>query len=197
VNSYRANSEAFTATPRVLRHAGFWIRVFAGLIDLVAVLIPFSVAVSFAAVEMGIWNDFFFNLRAGQPLPERLAQRGPTLVGIGVAVFILVGWLYFAFAESSTWRGTLGKHTLGLYVADEEGNPINCWRATKRFLFGRLLVHVPIIGVYYFLVDCLCIVVLARKRAIHDVLSGCLVLRESSPGFEFVNQPTRDSEGTR
>ena len=151
----------------------------AGLLDLVIVLIPFSIVVSFTAVSMGIWNDFFFHLRPGQPLPESLARRGPTLISIGVGVFILFGWLYFALLESSVWRGTFGKYVLGLYVADQRGNPIDFWRATKRFLFGRLLLHVPTVGVSYFLVDCLCIALLSSHRAIHDILARCLVLKEN------------------
>jgi eukaryotic-like serine/threonine-protein kinase len=118
-------------------------------------------------------------MRPGRPLPESLAQRGPTLVAIGVAVFILFGWLYFALLESSVWRGTFGKHVLELYVADERGHPIDFWQATKRFLFGRLLLHVPIVGACYFLADCLCIALLSPQRAIHDILARCLVLKEN------------------
>ena len=173
------NSVAETPAGIPLIHAGFWIRLFAGLIDLVVMLIPFSVIVTFLAVGMNIWNSFFFGLRPGQPLPDDLAQKGPLLVSIGMAVFILLGWFYFAFLESSSWRATVGKHHLGLCVGDERGNRIGFWQATRRFAGGRLLFHLPVIGVYYFLVDCLCIAVLKRNRAIHDILSGCLVLQDS------------------
>jgi hypothetical protein len=43
-------------------------------------------------------------------------------------------------------------------------------------------VHVPLVGVYYFLGDCLCVGILSGKRAIHDALAGCLVLRERVEG---------------
>jgi len=173
------NLEASPREAAPLNYAGFWIRVFAGLIDFVILLIPFSVAVSFAAVGMNIWYSFFFALRPGQPLPEDLVRKGPALLSIGVSALILFGWLYFALLESSNWRGTLGKHMLGLYVADERGDRIGFWRASQRFAAGRLLMHVPIVGLYYFIVDCLCIMVVPRNRAIHDVLSRCLVLQES------------------
>jgi len=179
MNPSTANSEGATGTTALLVHAGFWIRVVAGAIDFVLLLIPFCVVVSFAAAGLGVWNDFFFRLRPGQALPERLAQDGPLLVTIGIAAFVLCGWLYFALSESSAWRGTLGKYSLGLYVGDERGEPIDFWQATRRFAFGRLLLHVPWVGGYYFLIDCLCIATLARNRALHDVVSHCLVLRAS------------------
>ncbi len=173
------NSPSETSAAIALPYAGFWIRLFAGLIDLVVLLIPFSVIVTFLAIGMNIWNSFFFGLRPGQPLPDDLATKGPVLISIGITVFILLGWFYFAFLESSSWRGTVGKHYLGLYVGDEQGNRIGFWQASRRFAGGRLLLHLPFIGIYYFLFDCLCITVLKPNRAIHDVLSGCLVLQDS------------------
>jgi uncharacterized RDD family membrane protein YckC len=164
-----------------LIYAGFWIRLLAGLIDLIVLLIPFCVIVTFLAVGMNIWNSFFFGLHPGQTLPDDLAKKGPLLVSIGAAVFILFSWFYFAFLESSPWRGTVGKHHLGLYVGDERGNPIGFWRATRRFAGGRLLLHLPFIGIYYFIVDCLCISVLSRNCAIHDIMSSCLVLQDPGP----------------
>lgn len=180
MNSSFSNSEENTPASKSLNYAGFRIRLVAGLIDLMILLIPFSVVVTFVAVYLKIWNNLFFALRPGQPLPADLLEKGPILVSIGLGVFIFLGWLYFALLESSAWRGTCGKHFLGLYVADERGNPISFWRGTKRFLGGRLLLHVPALGIFYFIVDCLCIAVQERKQAIHDILAGCLVLREST-----------------
>jgi uncharacterized RDD family membrane protein YckC len=91
-----------------------------------------------------------------------------------------MGWVYFAAFESSSWHATLGKRLLGIYLADAAGNPISFWRASRRFFAGRLLLHAPIFGFYYFLVDCLCVGILPSKRAIHDVLSGCVVMREGT-----------------
>lgn len=179
VNSKSTSSEIASPTVGPWNYAGFWVRVVAGLIDLILLLIPFSTIVSFAAVGMNVWYSFFFDFRPERPMLSDLAQKGPLLVTAGVTVFILSGWLYVAFLEGSSWRGTLGKHMLGLYIGDEQGERIGFWQASKRFVGGRLLLHVPVIGIYYFLVDCLCITVHPRKRANHDVLSGCLVLRES------------------
>jgi len=163
----------------LLSHAGFWIRLIAGIIDLFLLVVPFAVFVSFLAAGMGISNPFF-NHRAGTPLNETLSQWGPTFLFPCVCFFAVEGWLFFALSECSTWHATLGKRFLGLYVADTAGKPVDFWRASLRFCSGRLLVHVPLLGGYYFLIDCLCVSLTPSKRAIHDMLSGCLVLREGT-----------------
>ena len=160
-----------------LTRAGFWIRSVAGIIDLILLVIPFAVFVSFSAAAMGISNPFF-NHRAGTPLNETLTQSGPTFLFICLCFFAAESWLYFALSESSAWHATLGKRLLGLYVADAAGKPVDFWRASLRFCGGRLLAHVPVLGGYYLVIDCLCVGLVPSKRAIHDMLSGCLVLRE-------------------
>jgi uncharacterized RDD family membrane protein YckC len=168
------------STGTALPHAGFWIRVVAAVIDLFLLVVPFAVFVSFLAAGMGISNPFF-NHRAGTPLNETLTQWGPTFLLLCVCFFAGESWLYFALSESSAWHATLGKRFLGLYVADAAGKPVDFWRASLRFCSGRFLAHVPVLGGYYFLLDCLCVGLLPGKRAIHDMLSGCLVLRERTP----------------
>ena len=162
-----------------LTHAGFWIRFIAAIIDLILLVVPFAVFVSFFAAGMGISNPFF-NHRAGTPLNETLTQWGPTYLFICLCFFAAESWLYFALSESSRWHATLGKRLLGLYVADAAGKPVDFWRASLRFCGGRLLAHVPVLGGYYFVIDCLCVGLTPSKRAIHDILSGCLVLREGA-----------------
>lgn len=164
--------------------AGFWVRSGAGLIDLLILGVPLAVFVSFLSVALGISNQFL-DLAPGMEPHEVLRRFGPQFIFASLAFFVLLSWLYFALFESSRWRATPGKRLLGLYVADERGNPVNFWRATRRFLGGRLLVHVPYVGIYYFLVDCACVGLTPLKRAIHDVLAGCLVLREKAAG-EFL-----------
>lgn len=159
--------------------AGFWARFIAAAIDLAIVTVPFAVFVSFFAAAMGISNPFF-NHREGTPLNATLQQLGPAFLATCIGFFAAEGWLYFALAESSAWHATLGKRLLGLYVVDLGGKRVDFWRASLRFCTGRLLVHVPVLGSYYFLLDCAFAGITPAKRAIHDVLSGCVVLRETT-----------------
>ena len=167
-----------TQTAPVLYPAGFWIRFVAAALDLAILVVPFCVFVSFTAVAMGISNPFF-NHRAGTPLNETLRELGPAFLAVCSCFFAFQSWLYFSLSESSASRATLGKRLLGLYVAGESGAPVDFWRASLRFCAGRLLLHAPVLGLYYFAFDCLYVGLHPRKRALHDLFSGCRVLRES------------------
>ena len=149
----------------------------AGLIDLILLGIPLIVFVSFLSVAMGSWRAFL-DLHPGESPEQIHALFGPVFLAWTLVFFILIEWLYFAGLESSSWRGTTGKHVLGLYVGDGRGNPVGFWRASLRFAGGRLLMHVPYAGLYYFFMDCVCIGVAPGQRAIHDMFSGCRVLRK-------------------
>jgi uncharacterized RDD family membrane protein YckC len=148
------------------------------MVDLVILAIPLAVFVSFLSVGTGTWNAFL-DLHPGQPPGEILARFGRTNLLVILCFFVVKSWLYFAILESSPWRASVGKRLLGLHLADANGNPIGFWLATRRFVGGRLLLHLPYIGAYYFLGDCLCVALIPSKRAIHDILAGCLVLREN------------------
>lgn len=176
-----ANAYAIAAS---MRRAGFWIRLLAGFVDLFILVVPFCIFVSFDAAAMGISNPFFNN-RIGRPLNETLRQYGPAFLFVCVGFFALEGLVYFAVSESSSWHATLGKRLLGLYVTNAAGKPLDFWQACLRFCTGRLLMHVPVVGSYYFLLDCLCIGLLPGKQAVHDRVSGCQVLQESARGAEF------------
>lgn len=166
-----------------LRPAGLWIRLVAGIIDLILMGIPLIVFVSFLSVGMGI-SKAFLGLHPGESPEQIRAAFGPAFLAWTLGFFILTEWLYFAGLESSPWRATLGKRVLGLYVGDDGGNPVSFWQASLRFASGRLLLQVPHAGVYYFFVDCVCIGVVPGKRAIHDMISSCRVLRKSPEADE-------------
>jgi uncharacterized RDD family membrane protein YckC len=158
--------------------AGFCVRSVAAIVDFLILAVPFAVFVSFLSVAMGIPVDFL-KLNPQTPPSEILLKFGPSFLTYGLCFYAVSGWAYFALCESSRLRGTPGKLLLGLYVADNRGRSVSFGLASLRFLFGRLLLHVPVVGYYYFLVDCLCVGVLPGKRAIHDRMSGCFVLRAS------------------
>jgi len=168
----------FVAGCTELRYAGFWLRVPAAILDLILLAIPLAVFVSFLAVARG--NSMaFLRLHPGEPPSALLADFGKSSLFAVLCFFILSGWLYFAFLESSSWQGTIGKRIFGLYVSDLQGHPVTFGRASGRFFGGRLLAHIPFCGVLYFAADCTCAGLTARKQALHDRIAGCLVLRKS------------------
>jgi uncharacterized RDD family membrane protein YckC len=153
-------------------YAGFWLRFVAAILDSIILAVP-TVPV-------------FLLLFAGT-LPMIAASRGnpalliaamlPHLLLFGL-IMILGQWLYWALMESSTWQATLGKKALGLYVTDLVGNRASFGKTSGRFWGGRGIAIVPTLGGLYFLIDCICAGVTEKKQAIHDMISGCLVMRK-------------------
>jgi uncharacterized RDD family membrane protein YckC len=84
---------------------------------------------------------------------------------------LMLSWIYYASMESSTWQATLGKKILGLKVTDLAGNRISFARASGRF-FGKILSGM-ILGIGFLMAG-----FTARKQTLHDILAGCLVLRQ-------------------
>ena len=84
---------------------------------------------------------------------------------------LMLSWIYYASLESSAWQATLGKKILGLKVTDLAGNRISFGRASGRF-FGKILSGM-IIGIGFLMAG-----FTERKQALHDILAGCLVLRQ-------------------
>ena len=79
---------------------------------------------------------------------------------------LVIGWLYFALAESGENRASVGKAIFGLQVVDYEGNTISFKRATVR-LFARIpsafTLFLPIFG---------------RKRTLHDLIAKTIVIEK-------------------
>lgn len=167
-----------------VRYAGFSLRALAAILDCIVLAVPLAVFVSFLAVVNKI-PLAFLDLHPGEAPSAVVAAFGQPAVFLILAYFIVSSWLYFALLESSDWQATVGKRLVGLRVTDLQGQRVTFLRASGRFLGGRLLLHVPYLGILYFLVDCACAGLTARKQALHDRMAGCLVLkRHEEPAME-------------
>ncbi len=96
-----------------------------------------------------------------------------SLAAASIAAFpfiVAIGWLYEAILTSSSWQATVGKKILGLKVTDEMGNRISFARATGRHFAKIISVMTCFIG---FIMAAFT----ARKRALHDMIAGTLVVR--------------------
>ena len=176
-NAYPAVSQT---APRVVypassvQYAGFWLRVVAYLIDSVvmslgfmALFIPFAITTGLTAV-LG-------NIHPGQDPRELGAVLGGTFfLGLFTVVSLafLGGWLYHAKMESSSWQATLGKKVLNLRVTDLYGARVSFARASGRH-FAKLITSMIPLGVGFMLAG-----LTERRQALHDIIAGCLVLRD-------------------
>lgn len=97
------------------------------------------------------------------------------IIGLGKVVSVLgtlIGWLYFAYMESSENQATFGKMALHMKVTDIDGNRINFARATARY-FSKILSGL-ILCIGYMMAGWT-----ERKQALHDIIAGTLVVEES------------------
>jgi uncharacterized RDD family membrane protein YckC len=136
-------------------YAGFWLRFAAYLIDsMVLFVIQMVLAAAVILIDPGDLRAFL-----------NVAPVGWALT-----------WAYFAVLESSPLQGTVGKHALGLYVADVHGDPIGLGRASARYwlkLLSSLLLMVGWIMAAF----------TPRKQALHDLMARTLVLRRQPPAL--------------
>ena len=144
-------------------YAGFWLRVVAYIID--AIILGMAGVVAFFPL-------FRANIHAftTQNPWEVYTSMSRPLFAIRLLALML-GWIYYASMESSSWQATLGKKILGLRVTDLAGNRISFSRASGRF-FGKILSGM-ILGIGFLMAG-----FTARKQALQDILAGCLVLRQ-------------------
>jgi uncharacterized RDD family membrane protein YckC len=155
-------------------YAGFWRRFFASCID--GVLL--GIAAKIIDAIMSPVLDEFVTLPA--------FDSWIVVVGFFVSVVALysaVDWLYFAILESSAMQATLGKRALGIVVTDLAGNRISFGRATGRYLARWLSLLTLMIG---YLIQPFT----SRRQALHDLISGTLVLRGEASSTSPVAPPT-------
>lgn len=142
---------AESAAPRGVRYAGFWLRVWAFLIDGIIV----SIGVGIVASILGIDEGGFFSTEPG---------------GTETLLDLAAGWLYFGLMESSSSQATVGKMALSLKVTDIEGRRVSFGRATGRH-FGK------IVSALILLIGFMMAGWTAKKQALHDLMAETLVVR--------------------
>lgn len=148
--------------PYTVQYAGFWWRLLAYLID--------------AAIMSIIFVPLGMVIGVGMVVSGAVDNSGlASVANLGLNVFqLLAMWLYYAFCESSSWQGTIGKKALGIRVTDMNGNRITFARATGRY-FGMILS-----GMICF-IGWLMIAFTEHKQGLHDMLAGTLVLKGGAP----------------
>ena len=144
-------------------YAGFWLRLVAWIID--AIVLGFAGAAIFLPLVSA--NIHTFSRENPWDFYTTFSRPIVALKLLGM----MLSWIYYAALESSAWQATLGKKALGLKVTDLSGNRITFARASGRF-FGKI-VSSFILGIGFLMAG-----FTARKQALHDILAGCLVIKQ-------------------
>ncbi len=142
-------------------YAGFWLRVWAGAIDVtleVGGALVLTFAIDFALRRFG-------RLLGVSPFVSKVATGMAFILILSVG-----GWLYSAFTESSSWRATIGKRALGLQVVTAEGDRIGFGQATVRHFMKFL-------SLFFLTIGFMMAGWTKRRQALHDIPTDCLVIR--------------------
>jgi uncharacterized RDD family membrane protein YckC len=137
-----------------LSYLELWKRVGASIIDFIIlfVLTPMFMA--------------FFCVFAKTPPPALNIINATGAIILGT-IFLVISWLYFGLTESSKKQGSIGKRVLRLVVTDLQGNKISFYKASLRF-WGKFIIFPG-----FSLTGCI-----AKKRALHDIMAGTLVVNK-------------------
>lgn len=168
------------SSQRSVTLAGFWRRFVAYIIDVIVV--------SFATVlTLAVVGGLLFLVL---PLSTDSLMSGNPAAGLGENIGVVfgirayaswqllqmlfltplwIGWLYFALMESSANSATLGKMAMNIVVSDRYGRRITFERATGRY-FAKIISNFTF-GVGYIMAA-----FSSRKQALHDIISGSLLL---------------------
>jgi uncharacterized RDD family membrane protein YckC len=147
-----------TAGLETVHYAGFWARFAAVVVDAL-VMIAAALVIGIIAGAVA----FFLGIR----LPDARSELGEK---IATVLALAVSWLYFAFMESSPQGATIGKQAFYLQVLADHGHRRisflrGSWRWAARWLSWAI-----------FLIGYLMQPFTPRKRALHDLLSGTVVV---------------------
>ncbi len=126
------------------------------ILDQLIILIPVVIVAFTIGVMIGIFSPDF---------SEDTVDAGANIVCVAAT------WLYYAIMESSSKQATFGKLICGLKVTDLNGERISFMRATGRH-FGKIISSMIL------LIGYLMVLFTERKQGLHDMMAGCLVLKQ-------------------
>ena len=167
------------ATPQqagVVRYAGFWLRVVAWIVDMIALAILWQIISLFfpappsppdSADADVLWQYWLDSLPPGKML-----------------VSTLISWAYFALQESSSAQATVGKRLLGIRVSTEDGARLSIGASTIRawplYLNSAGWIADAWLGGLISLlafVACVSVAFSSRKQGLHDKMAGAVLTR--------------------
>ena len=146
------------------RYAGFWIRVFASILDSFILIIP-TIVIEFLSFRLagpegyGYW-EYLFDVNA------------PLWTGydsLSLALSVLLGILYFGLLTSK-YYGTPGKLMVGVRVVGEDGNGISFARAV-----GRYFAYIPS---NIFMIGYIMVGFSSKKQGLHDKICKTYVIHK-------------------
>jgi len=135
--------------------AGFWLRLFAYIIDFLI---------------LSVINYYLFVLLKIQPEERLVITNLVALVSHPLALF--TGWLYYALLESSNYQATIGKKIFKLKVTDKHLRKISFGKASGRY-FGKIFSGL-FLGIGFLMIG-----FTMDKQGLHDMWANTLVIKNA------------------
>jgi len=148
-------------------YAGFWIRLFARVIDLILILATFNLfyLVDRMGADAGLWapsgfgEGFWF---------DRLSAENV----VRIVFFVFFPAFYYVYLHGAFGQ-TFGKMALRIKVVNEDGSPLDYRKAFLRWL-GYFLCDLTLdIGYLWAAFD-------LRKQGLHDKVCRTIVVHENA-----------------
>ena len=169
-NSNPNNEMAASEPPE---YAGFWLRVWAGAIDV------FLEVIGALLLSVVVYYAMRWLIDPSYGLMPATASY---VSGIAAIAFLSVGaWLYCAFSESSSHRATIGKRIVGLQVVTASGDKLTFGQATVRHFMKFLSLFTAAVG--FMMAGWT-----KRRQALHDMPSDCVVIRVPPERFSILRR---------
>jgi len=168
--------------------AGFWRRVTAASIDSSVLGLPMYIVMGLQGASLfTLLNEEFDSyLAAREALFTALSAEMLQIATIFAALYLV----YKTGFEASGMRATIGKLVVGLRVTDRQGNrlsiPAAAVRSWPAWAPAALLVLDARLGTNGILANaagpaallaCVTVAITPRKRGLHDIMAGALVVR--------------------
>jgi uncharacterized RDD family membrane protein YckC len=161
-----------------VQYAGFWVRVMAAIFDGVVLSIVWWIILLFLPTQPVPPPPPDPDFEAVLHYVQSLSAPRETII------YAVLVWAYFAFQESSSAQGTLGKRMLGIRVGREDGGRLSLGTATLRTwpIYVPTLAWLagPSIGglvMLIALISCVVVAFSVRKQGLHDRMAGALLTR--------------------
>jgi len=151
-------SQTDTAT---VEYAGFWARVVAYMIDMIIL--------GLLTIPINVVGLFVIGTTKGTQDQLDAVTGRIMLIAFGVCTIVAI--LYFSVFESLKPQATPGKMVMRVEVTDSNGKRVSFGRALARNL-AKILSSIP------FNIGFLMAAFTGRKQALHDMVTGCLVVKQ-------------------
>lgn len=167
------------------KYAGFWMRFAALLVDQamlgfalgcigIAVAIIMVIGTDVTLDEMTAISDGLEALEEDDIPSDHLKGTWIEKIHYGqYPAYIAISILYHAFCEATKLQGSIGKFILQIQVIKTDGTPTSFIRSFMRNFLAWTL------GIFTLSISHWFAGFTKKKRALHDMATGCVVIRKS------------------